>query len=535
MNRSTASAPARPLPLFLADLSLRRFVLSRRLLLILPWIGFGWQCLLSTTSEDVICAALAASGSFLVLFDSFRPERFYRTPLSTLVVLGFAVTLQLGPLLFTAIEGHSLTFNLVVPIATFSHGVLSSLVCLLAHALYRQSSWFGQIRAGVQRLLLRLKLFQPLRSIEVVVMGAVGAFALAITSWFSDLAGQSILLVKFVEGFRFLSIIPVSFVLQPLSSQQARLENVNSKRQLTILIIFSVVMLLVSVGRNSRGSLAVPLACLFLGLAFEWLYGFIRIRLNAVLAVGLAVVLLLPLATDVATAMVMVRVQRTNVTTSELFSLTFNQLEDREAIQRFRDLAFESGSKSDWSESYVSNIFLARLSNAKFPDNSLDNFDSLTLAARAEMASYQWLRLLTILPSPVLSVLGVSSDIKSDINSFSFGDKLYFLASGSKYALGGLRTGHFFGTGMAGFGFWYVLLLYGGLLLIFPLVDSFALIASPRYLAAPLISVLAVTNFYQWFTFSNMESVISLLSFSLRGFFEPILLFSFLRWLISCL
>jgi hypothetical protein len=101
-----------------------RIGLARKVLLALPWLAFLWQLLLAQSSTDVICALLAALGGFLVLFDAFRLQRLLRYPLSTLVILGFAVTLQLGPSLFTAIEGHSLTYNLQVPVLTFMHSLL---------------------------------------------------------------------------------------------------------------------------------------------------------------------------------------------------------------------------------------------------------------------------------------------------------------------------------------------------------------------------------------------------------------------------
>lgn len=436
-------------------------------------------------------------------------------------------------MLFTAIEGHSLTFNLLAPVDTFGHGVLSSLVCLWAHALYRQAPWLRLSRVAVQRLLVRLKLFQPLSTTEVVVMGGLGALALATSSWFGGLAQASIVLAKFLEGFQFLSIIPAAFVLQRLWSQDARSDKSNTNKALLIWLLFMALIVLVSLGRNSRFPAVAPVACLLLGLVFEWLYGLIRLRLAAVLGVGLTIVLVLPLASDLATAMVMVRGQRADVSPAELLDLTLNQFQYREEIQLYRFDAAELGLAREWSENYVSNLFLSRFANAKFPDNSLENASRLTPAAREEMAAFQWWRLLVTFPSPILSTLGVPEGIKEEVTNYSFGDKLYFLASRSKNALGGFRTGHFFGTGLAGFGFGYLLLLLAGLLLVFPLVDAHALVAATRFAAAPLISVVAITQFLAWFTFSNAESVTAVLAYPLRGFLQPVLLFALIRWLLG--
>jgi hypothetical protein len=519
---------------FPTTLGSRRILRTRRVLLFLPWLGLAWQGVLAQTPTDWLSAFLAASGAFLVFFDAFRPKRLYRYPLSTLVLLGFGVTLQLGPLLFTAIEGNSITVNLLVPVATFGHGVLASLVCLLAHTIYRQAPWLRFLRAGAQRVLLQLKLFQPLRIAEVVAMGLFGVFALASGSWFSGLAVASPVLVKFIGGFQFFSIIPAAFLLQTLGSQVPASASPPSRKPLVLFLLFMALIVLVSLGRNARAPFVAPVACLFLGLALQWLYGLIRLRLGAVLAVGLAIVVLLPLARDMATAMVMVRTQRGNASPAELLDLTITQFQDRQAVTRYRLATAEVGLTSDWSENYVSNLFLARFANAKFPDNSLENAARLSPSQRNEMAAFQWWRLLVILPGPVLTLLGMPEETKKELTFFSFGDKLYELASGSQYALGGFRTGHFFGTGMAGFGFGYLGILLLGLLLVFPLVDAHSLVAAcGSNTTSPLLSAVAITQLIGWFTFSNSESVTALLAFPLRGFFEPVLLFALILWLLA--
>jgi hypothetical protein len=512
----------------------RRIQRTRRVLLVLPWLSLAWQMVLAQTAADRISALLAASGSFLVFFDAFRPRRLYRYPLSTLLVLGFGVTLQLGPLYLTALEGHSITFNLLVPVATFGHGVLSSLVCLVAHAIYRQSPWSRQLRANVQRVLHQLKLFQPLRTAEAVAMGLLGVIALAFMSWFSGPAEGNVVLTKFIQGFQFLSVIPATLLLQGLWSTETYAASARTRKPLVLFLLFTVLIALACVGRNARGPALLPLTCLFIGLALEWLYGLIRLRLVPILAVGLAIFLLLPLVTDLATAMVMVRGQRSYFSASELLVTTFDQLQDRDAIQRYRLTESEMNLTADWSENYVSNLFLARFANAKYPDNSLENASRVPLAGRDEMAAYQWLRLLTTLPSPLLSILGISNATKLELLNHSFGDKLFSLAVGSYSGMGSHRTGHFFGTGIAGFGFGYLLILFAGLLLTFPLLDSHALVSAAGSYGSPLISVVALTQLFNWFTISNTESVVMILAFPIRVFLEPVILFALVRLLLVC-
>ncbi|QNI66418.1 hypothetical protein [Synechococcus sp. BMK-MC-1] len=510
--------------------SFRRISQIRQFLLILPWIGFAFQCLLSQSGENVISAFLAASGSFLVFFDAVRSQRFYCYPLSTIVVIGFGITLQLGPLLFTALEGHPIIYNLSVPVATFGHSVLSSLICLLAHAIYRRSKWLLYVRKRAQGIFHQLQVFRPLSTNEVLIMGLLGLFSLGFRQWLPAIAGASIVLTKFIQGFQFFSIIPIAFFLKYLWSQEPVTSSISFRKSLLILLVFMALIVLVGLGRNSRSAFVVPLACLFLGLGLEWIYGLIKLRLASVLAIGLAFVLILPIVTDLATAMILVRDQRRNISAAELLTYTLDSFQNKDALAEKRFIDRSTGA--DWDETYISNIFLARFANAKYPDNSLENAARLSSAARDEMASYQGLMLLSTLPTPLLSLVGVSASEKLEINSYSVGDKLYHLASGSPYALGGFRVGHFSGTGMAGYGFAYLGLLLVAMVLIFPLVDSHALTTVHGSVLSPQISVVAITQLFAWLTISNTGSVVLLLAFILRGFIQPVLLFALVHWLL---
>ena len=137
------------------------------------------------------------------------------------------------------------------------------------------------------------------------------------------------------------------------------------------------------------------------------------------------------------------------------------------------------------------------------------------------------------MPTPFLSLVGISEADKLKLNSYSVGDMLYYLASGSKNALGGFRTGHFIGSGMAAYGFAYLGLLFLAIALIFPLVDSQALTSVPGSFISPQISIIAIAQILTWFTMSNSESVVSLMAFLLRGFIQPVLLFALFRKLLT--
>ena len=108
--------------------------------------------------------------------------------------------------------------------------------------------------------------------------------------------------------------------------------SISSRKRLLIFLLFMALIVLLSFGRNSRSGFLVPLSCLLLGLGLEWIYGLIKVRLSSVLAVGLAIVLIFPVVTDVATAMVLVRNQRKDISAAVLFAYTLNTIQYKEAI-----------------------------------------------------------------------------------------------------------------------------------------------------------------------------------------------------------
>lgn len=514
--------------LHVSRLSLNRISRVRIFLLFLPWIGLCWQFLLAESVEDIVCSFLAASGAYFVFFDAFRPHRLYRYPFSTLVVLGFAITLQLGPLLLTANDGRTITYNLLVPYATFGNAFLSGLASLLAHAIYRNLPWLIHIRRVAHQFLFGLDLFKELRLYEVLAMSLLGIFALGFTTWISRAYEQFAPFNSIFSRFQYFSVMPIALLLQHLWRQTSSASVLYSRKWL--LILFPLIAL-TAIGRNSRSSVFLPLACLALGLMIQWVYGLVKIRFSSVVAFGIALLICMPIATNMAVAMRMTRTHRHDVSAFNLLSLTFSQFGDFTAVKKFSERATKRELLSDWSEEYLSNPILARFANAKFSDNSLENAERLTEPARREIADYQWLRFLVSIPEPIPKIMGLTN-IKNVMNGYSPGDKLYATSRGIDISKKRVVT-HFIGYGNAAFGYTYLSVLVVGLLLIFPLVDSHVSFPPVQSFAAPLITVFSITQLYQWFSISNSESLADFLIFPFRGFIEPVLMFALFRWALS--
>lgn len=520
-------------------LSLNRIKQVRKALLIVPWIGLLGHFVLANNYEDVLCATLAAIGSFFIIFDVFRAERLYKFPLSSLIVLGFGFTLQLGPLLFTLLEGKNITFNLALPLSTFGHSLLASLACLSSHWLYRSSQLLSNIRRSVWIFMKKICIFRQVLTKELIFLGIIGLFALAISSFFSNLTNAQSIARKLINGFQFLSVAPIVLLMPGLiNPQKSPIKNSPSFFQLLLFLCFILLTMVIAFARNSRSAFAVPFACLIIAYIFEWLYGRIRVNILSILAIIVSALLVMPILDDLAVAMTLARGLRSRSATNvEVITETLSKLQDKTSLSEKRIMVTTLGLQpGSWSETYLNSSFLSRFTNVKFPDNSLLAASAVSPdpKKRADIQWNQLLRLFAQLPSPVLSLFGMSDEFKSYLQSSSFGDLLYFLSTDDISVLGGLRTGHFFGLGMASFGFFYIPLFAFSLLFVFPLVDAHSSYQSSTS-APPLFSLVAITFFVDWFTFSNSESIVEFIAFPLRGFIQPVILFASVRWMLRCL
>jgi len=511
-------------------------VVTRAWLLLLPWLGFFAQVFIDSSYINVTCSALAATGSFLIFFDALQISRLYIYPLSTWVLVGFGVTLQLGPLLFTAIEGKPISYNLELPIEVLLNSFVVTILIILSHKIYRRSVDLAKLRFKVQNWLSRGGIFRPLSLLEALCMTLIGVFSLAFVYWFPNLTSVRVI-TKFVQGFQFLSIIPSAFFLQGLvrSALQANSIHpiVGRKLPLVVLGISTILIAIVSLGRGARGIFFLPIVSLLLGISVEWLFGMIRVRISYLLGLLLTLVFLLPLASDLATAIVMVRTFRGSVPAVELAQLTLDALQDRSGIESYRQRQYERLASTTYDESYVNNPLLSRFANLKYPDLSLIDASGIPPGSTSEKEyrKFQFQRMLVELPAPLLTLFGMSANEKDKILRPSWGDKLHGLSLGVT-EVGGKRVTHFFGTGKVGFGLLLYVLIPISLLLPFSLIDAHSHIdmSMSQGFIPPRFSIVAITQLYGWLTFSNYATATDFLVFPIRAFIEPIILFIIVRW-----
>jgi hypothetical protein len=295
---------------------------------------------------------------------------------------------------------------------------------------------------------------------------------------------------------------------------------------------YAVLLFGISVAQNSRGTFIFGLVTPTFAYALALLLGVYKTRIltfRNVVVGGLFVWLLTGPFTDLGTAMLLVREGRKDISPAELMTQTFEALNDKEAIeQRKKDDVGES-MDFDWDERYLDNLFTARFANIKFNDASLITYSKVGMYD-PDMQDFSLDQVLASLPGPLLEMFNLDVD-KETLHALSYGDYLYVLSGGYGTPTG-WRVGHVAGTGMATFGWWYLLLLGIVVLPVFYLNDKFFRPKKGRELSsseAPedkfifsFCGVLILTTFFQFFL---LESVVAAIPYLIRGWIQIVVLY----------
>lgn len=498
-----------------------------------PWsygimsLCIAWQLIFfwSPANLAALVYVVLAWGIFCNYFLNAAMVKSY--PFSSFIVLGYTATQFYFPLLFITLEGKPLVFNLNRPHEVFLHSFMAFLVLLAAHWIYRILP--RQSDRGSGSYLRLAGYFKAPGALQLWMMGLLGLVANVYVFLFSTTIGTSVTggaLDKAIQAFLPFSYAPYFIPFAALYGTDRPLE----KKTIPLLISFTVALFVISIIRNSRGAFMVG----FTSIGFSYLLGLLlgvfqppKISVKPLLmAVAGLWFITGPLA-DLGTAMVIVRGERNDIPKAELISLTLEAYKDKRAIalRRLEDKSFES----DWDERYLDNLFTARFSNIKFNDASLEQaaiIGNNNPAMRKFSVDYIW----GALPGPILKLVKPDVD-KEMLYATSFGDYIYSLAGGGAAVLGGFRSGHFAGSGMAAFGWWYLLILGIAIIPAFLLLDKLSyttrlVSADGQYfkykMNLSMCGLIALTSIFQ---FLPCESVVNPLTFLLRGYLQMLLLY----------
>lgn len=385
------------------------------------------QALIEASGRNLLCVVLSAVMSAAVFQIVIRPTFVRSAPLPTLVVLGFNVATMSGALIAQSLSLRPLIFNLQVPLFTFAACALFQLSLLAALLMFVYSLPLP-FRAASQ--IINVAVFRPMglmdapRTAQLWVMGAIGVVAMA---WTSTVANTEAVQygdvgAKLADGLTYFAYAPF---LIPVLPSAFFLETPNYRYRPRWLIAYSLLLVVMGIALNSRGRFAVGIANLGIAVPLLSLLGQLPLTpalRRRLLICGVLALLATPILSDLATAIVVVRVNRGQVSAPQLVTRTFAAFFDKRALDDYRADAAISTGKGDYEEFYLSNPFLSRFVQTKFFDNTL----ALDAVREGRYSAELWKitldRIVAQLPTPVLRLIGSTLD-KNEL-AYSIGDAL---------------------------------------------------------------------------------------------------------------
>ena len=497
-----------------------KFIGYVRLGLIIILIAcFPLQMFIDDSLQNLTCSIITIITSSATIYYTFDVRRFRRTPLSSLMLFGFNVSAFSASLIIQTANGVSLIFNLTAALPTFLALAMTQVVAILTHWIYLHSELLLGLRFRLSRGLFRpMKILSAPSDLQLWLFGLVGCLATVSSARGYGTATEfGNVSDRFLLGYVPFTVAPFLIPLRsPLLGDYSQLKGSSAS-----LVIYTPLLIVVAMANNARGTFSTGFLTLILCIGIAVLSGNLRITRKLVMRGIVFSLLGLPLfstLSDLATAMVIARDERSNVSSLELIDITLANFQDKNLIEdrRRREAAISGG---DYNENYVSNPILARFVYTKFADVNMMNALSLSDAQAAEIRKSTWTRVLAMLPTPILNLLHIEVD-KTDIE-FSSGDVYSYIARGLE--LGSYTTGSEVPDGLTIFGFLFWPVLSVLLLIQFIVYDAMSAFDEGGRLR---VSAIALLNIVPIFTVGVMqESVSNQVGMIVRGIPQLILLY----------
>lgn len=489
-------------------------------------IALFFQCYFFWTTDNIIAIANIAIVWLIVTEFIITDDMIRKYPLSLFIVIGFASTQFYFPLLFTSLEFKPVVYNLEKPQDVFFHASLVLIVLFISHYIYR---WLPLQRDRESSILKRLGFFETPENLQLWIMGLIGFLANIYVLVFNQSLATEI--SGDASGKAIQALFPFAYApyFIPFKGLFGGVGKVK-KSTIYLLVAFTIMLFIVSIARNSRGVFMIGFASIGFAYFLGLLIGIFRIpKVNykiVVLAIFGIWFVNGPLG-NLGTAMLLVRSERSDISKKELIEKTWMAMKDDRAIalRRLEDRQLES----DWDERYLDNAFASRFATIKYSDASLVQAEKVgenNPQMRSHTINYVW----GALPDPVLRIIKPEID-KESLYAQSFGDYIYNLAGAGNSTFGGYRLGNMSGTGMAAFGYWYLVILGLVMIPVFMLFDKFIIRGSLKYrlhgkvehnIIFSVCGLLALTSIFQYLP---TESVAGPFTFLIRGYIQSLFLY----------
>lgn len=472
------------------------------------------QMVIGFTSVNVASACIVFASTIATLLYLMWTPALQTHPLSTFAVFGFCVTSQFGALLGQTAYWTPLADNLRQPIATFALLAAFQLLAMIAHTGHRWLMPLPSPERGAlpRQLLHKAGLYDTPSTGVLWFMGYVGLFAFLLGS------GREGTFGKVMQGLSFITWAP--FLIPMYLIQFGEIYS-SFRRQWPYLLVFSGLVVLLGLAANARQVMLSGFVTIALFALLGAMRSTAQVSGKRVLRLGVLGLVLAGLAiplTDLATAMVVARKVRDNVSAVEMVKETLYYFQRPDALAEHNEDQ-RSTTLGKYDEYYFANPLLARFVETKFHDNSLYFASTLTQSDADLLARTTADLFWAILPDPVIQLLGVDIDKKA--LGFSIGDYLSHLSQGAP--LGSRRTGSMLAQGVALLGMGFAVVYIAFCLVAFAMMDLLSFRNRGGQVVLSAVGMLAVWKLFQYGVTS--ESLQAWASGPLRTIPQNIVLF----------
>lgn len=433
------------------------------------------------------------------------------------------------PLIVTLIEFKPITYKFELPYETFFWETLLYAISSTAFyfAIYRSNSRPKLL----QRILKSLELYKEPSDKLIWILGIFGFF---ITTYLLFTVGGNQdyefgdARNKFLRGFSYLNLAPILLMFPSLYKQKNTDNRIFVRNNFCIAYV--VIYILICFATNSRQTIIEPIGTLVLLFFMSIIktktdYRKIISTKNLII-LFISVAFIMPIITDISSAMLIARKIRSDVNRAELLEETWKLFNDKERLDQFKDAGghfFDAGSNGyadAWTDVYIDNFALNRYCNLRMTDMTLYHANMVGYG-NEKMRNAFFDRLIAVFPTPIINFMGLDIDKSEIVNAFSRGDLLYALSTGAGMRVA-LRVTSHVADGLATFGLWYFPFQYILFYFQFLLVDCF-LITEKRKTTYSLLGLITIFTFLA--LFRNAQGCLGDAIYIIRLFIQTIFMY----------
>ena len=435
------------------------------------------------------CVGTLAS---LWLFNNY----IFKTSVMQECPFSFIAFLQLFLFMFlalpcTLLDGNEMSHDLYSPVSTYLWQLLYFVISALA---FLTAMRFSRKHRGVQNMLGKIGFFNTPSMQQLWLLAAIGWIPkmLLLNSQFSgDELYQSG--VGTLNMFSVFIYAPVVALFMPLLGG-TEISKTTKKLVYGYAIFLSVMM----IATNSRSQMIAVWFVVVFGFIIKYFYKEgtqSLIKPKRIFICFVAFLVVTGPISDMAFAMLLARSDRNQLSFTGLLSRTWEIYNDKDYMAKIKALAdMEDKDKFvnsfDWNESYVSNIFLQRVTNYRVVDATIYH------AQKAGFAnSVMWddfcNHVKYIFPEPIIKMFDPS--FKKNLYAYSAMDKLYSVSRGESL-IPGYKVGGDVGLGLSVFGYLYFPLTFIVYFLLFYIFNNMVRIRNGRKVF-PLLIMMIVYDY----------------------------------------